>query len=107
MFFLAQMTRPQSWFSPTVTPCRCFARIALACRRQAQPLHIKDADEFLEGIAGLYLFALAYVPSSEDTPAGCMEFVFAPSLDEADLGDELPEDSQSLMLHLDSVRGIG
>ncbi len=35
-----------------------------------------------------------------------MEFVFAPSLDEEDLSDELPEDSQSILLHLNSVRGI-
>jgi hypothetical protein len=29
-----------------------------------------------------------------------------PSLDEDDLGDELQEDSQSILLHLTSVRGI-
>ncbi len=79
--------------------------LPLLCPDCGEPLQIEDADEFLEGIAGLYLFALAFVPLSEDAPDGCMEFVFAPSLDESDEG-ELPEDSQSLMLHLDSVRGI-
>ncbi len=80
--------------------------LPLLCPDCGELLHIEDTDEFLEGIAGLYLFALAYVPPSDDMPAGCMEFVFAPSLDEDGLSSELPEDSQSLMLHLDSVRGI-
>ncbi len=80
--------------------------LPLLCPDCGEPLHIEDTDKFLEGIAGLYLFALAYVPPSEDAPEGCMEFVFAPSLDESDMGDELPEDSQSIMLHLDSVRGL-
>ncbi len=80
--------------------------LPLLCPDCSEPLLIEDADEFLEGIAGLYLFALAFVPPSDDAPDGCMEFVFAPSLDESDEGGELPEDSQSLMLHLDSVRGI-
>jgi hypothetical protein len=78
--------------------------LPLLCPDCGEPLHIEDTDEFLESIAGLYLFALAFVPPSKDAPEGGMEFVFAPSLDEADF--ELPEDSQSLMPHLDSVRGI-
>jgi len=80
--------------------------LPLLCPDCGEPFHIEDADEFLDSAVGLYLFALAYVPPSDEMPQGCMEFVFAPSLDAEGLGGELPEDSQSLFLHLDSVRGI-
>lgn len=80
--------------------------LPLLCPDCGEPLQIKDG-EFADGVAGLYLFALAYVPPSGDTPEGGMELVFAPSLSSDGLPEgELPEDSQSLLLHLDSVRGI-
>jgi hypothetical protein len=80
--------------------------LPLLCPDCGEPFHIEDADEFLDSAVGLYLFALAYVPPADEIPQGCMEFVLASSLDEDDLDGELPEYSQSLFLHLDSVRGI-
>jgi hypothetical protein len=47
--------------------------LLLLCPDCGEPLQIEDADEFLEGIVGSYLFALAYVPPSDDAADGYME----------------------------------
>jgi hypothetical protein len=75
-------------------------RLPLICPCCAEPLQIDDADQLWESAAGLYLVGLSYLPPEEDEPE-CLEFIFARTL-----SDELPEEAQALLLHLDSVRGI-
>jgi hypothetical protein len=73
-----------------------------------------DGDAFLEILAQqrFRLYALGYVPESEEAPDGGLELVFVPeasmaaSLPGGDVFADVPEDSQVLLVHLDSVRGI-
>jgi hypothetical protein len=71
----------------------------------------KASDKFLKTLTRqrLRLHALAYIPVREDVPHGGLELVFvpgdSPAAGLADGGD-LPEGSQLLQVHLDSVRGI-
>jgi hypothetical protein len=60
----------------------------------------------------LRLYALGYVPESEDAPDGGLELVLVPGasmaagLPDDDVFDDVPEDSQVLFVHPNSVRGI-
>jgi hypothetical protein len=71
----------------------------------------KDSNKFLKTLTRrrLRLYALAYIPVREDVPHGGLELVFVPrDSSAAGLGDggDLPDGSQLLQVHLDSIRGI-
>ncbi len=75
-------------------------RLPLICPCCGLPLQYDDADELWESATGLHLVGLRYLPPEEDEPE-CLEFIFAPAL-----SDELPDEAQAVLLHLDSVRRI-
>jgi hypothetical protein len=75
-------------------------KLPLICSCCGLPLQYDDPDQLREVATGLYLVGLRYLPPEEDETE-CLEFIFAPAL-----SDELPDEAQAVMLHLDSVRGI-
>jgi hypothetical protein len=91
--------------------------LPLTCPCCGGPFHFEDedgSDEFLETLTRqrFRLYALGYVPESEEAPSGGLELVFVPEaslaagLPEDDVFTDAPEDAQMLLVHLDSVRGI-
>ena len=81
-------------------------RLPLLCSCCGGPLSFSgdaEAEQFLEDAAGLCLYALSYHPLEDEEPES-LELVFVPFPPPPGDDDEIPDEHQSLLIHLDSVR---